>query len=83
MMMIQIYLVLLLNVIEHGDDVHSEQQPVPSELVHVTCSADDGIDGTNLVVGLRVGIVGAAVVRAMIRLGLGIVVVVVVVIVGL
>ena len=34
--MIPIDLVLLLNVIEHGDDVHREQQPLPSIVLHLT-----------------------------------------------
>ena len=44
MMMIPIEVVLLLNVIKHGDDVHRLQQPLPSILVQVT-------DGHEVVVG--------------------------------
>ena len=36
MMMIPILVVLVLNVIEHGDDVHRLQQPLPSLLLQVT-----------------------------------------------
>ena len=35
-MIIPILVVLLLNDIEHGDDVHRPQHPVPVVLVHVT-----------------------------------------------
>jgi len=40
-MMLPILVVLLLNDIVHGDDVHRPQQPVPSLLVHVTDIAID------------------------------------------
>ena len=40
-MMLPILVVVLLNDIEHGDDVHRPQQLVPSLLVHVTDIAID------------------------------------------
>ena len=38
-MIIPIEVVAPLKVIEHGDDVQSSQQPVPSALLHVTSSS--------------------------------------------
>ena len=38
-MIIPIEVVALLKVIEHGDDVHKLQQPLPSTLLHVTSSS--------------------------------------------
>ena len=42
MMMVPIYVTLLLKVIEHGDDVHSEQHPNPPSVEHVT--SNSGVD---------------------------------------
>ena len=48
MMMIPIEVVLLLNVIKHGDDIHRLQQPVPSILVHVTDEVHEVVVGRAL-----------------------------------
>ena len=47
-MMIPIEVVLLLNVIKHGDDVHRLQQPLPSILVHVTDRGHEVVVGRAL-----------------------------------
>jgi len=45
-MMLPILVVLLLNDIVHGDDVHRPQQPVPVVLPHVTNNTNDS-DNSN------------------------------------
>ena len=45
-----------LKVIEHGDDVHNEQHPLPPCVVHITLIGGDGVgdligDGVDDLVG--------------------------------
>jgi len=56
MMMIPIEVVLLLKDIEHGDEVHRLQQPLPSALVQVTCSAVGASVGDDVGIGVGVSI---------------------------
>ena len=53
MMMVPIDVTAALKVIEHGDDIHNEQHPLPPCVVHVTLIGGDGV---GVVVGNVVGI---------------------------
>ena len=55
-LIIPIFVTAALKVIEHGDDVHNEQQPLPPCVVHITLIGGDGVgDLVGNVVGILIG----------------------------